>query len=169
MRLNELGPAQPRQDRKRVGRGVGSGVGKTSGRGHKGAKSRSGARIKGFEGGQMPITRRLPKRGFCNIHARRWSAVSLHVIARALATGRLSAEQPIDAAALRSAGLVKNARDGIRLIGDLAPSAALHFVVHGCSRGARRLVEAAGGSVTLLLSTIQDDKGIESGQSQESL
>ncbi len=149
MKLNQLSDNPgARKAPKRVGRGIGSGLGKTSGRGHKGQKSRSGAANKGFEGGQMPIHRRLPKRGFTNIFAKRYVAVNLGRLQQAIDAGKLDAKAPIDAGALKAAGVVKNARDGVRLLakGDL--KAKVNVTVAGASKAAVAAVEKAGGKVT---------------------
>jgi large subunit ribosomal protein L15 len=151
MRLNELSDnAGAVKVRKRVGRGIGSGKGKTAGRGVKGQNSRTGVAQKGFEGGQMPLHRRLPKRGFTNIFRKSYVEVGLDRIQAAIEAGRLDAGQAIDVAALRAAGVVKKARDGVRLLGGAAPKAKLTISVAGASRKAVEAVEKAGGSVTLL-------------------
>ncbi len=150
MKLNELSDnpgARPRK--KRVGRGIGSGSGKTSGRGHKGQKSRSGVSIKGFEGGQMPLHRRLPKRGFTNIFRKRYVALNLDRLQRAIDEGKLDAGKPIDEAAIVAAGLVKNPRDGIRLLAKGELKAKVSISVAGASKAAQAAVEKAGGSVVL--------------------
>jgi large subunit ribosomal protein L15 len=148
MKLNELSdrPGALKR-RKRVGRGIGSGKGKTGGRGVKGQKSRAGVAIKGFEGGQMPLHRRLPKRGFHNIFRRRYAEVSLARVEEAIAAGRLDAAAIIDAAALKAAGLIRRVRDGVRLLGGSEAGRALNFDVAGASRSAVAAVEKAGGSV----------------------
>ncbi|MDP3547063.1 50S ribosomal protein L15 [Phreatobacter sp. HK31-P] len=133
----------------RVGRGIGSGKGKTSGRGVKGQKSRSGVAIKGFEGGQMPIHRRLPKRGFNNIFRLSFVEVTLARIQRAIDSGKLKAGN-VDEAGLVSSGVVRRARDGIRLVATGELKAKIDLTVSGASAGAVAAVEKAGGSVTLL-------------------
>src|SRR5690625_5095778 len=117
MKLNELS-ANPgaRRERKRLGRGIAPGLRKTAGKGHKGQKARRGVAIKGFEGGQMPIHRRLPKRGFTNIFRREYVEVNLQRLQAAIEAGRLDAGKAVDAEAMRAAGLFKNARDGVRLL-----------------------------------------------------
>jgi large subunit ribosomal protein L15 len=150
MKLNEIKDnAGARQDRLRVGRGIGSGVGKTGGRGQKGQKSRSGVSIKGFEGGQMPLHMRLPKRGFNKPNRAEWSEVNTGALQRAVDAGRLDAAQPVDLAALQAAGLVTQPRDGVRLLGKGALTAKLDLHVAGVTKSARAAVEAAGGTVTL--------------------
>ena len=150
MKLNELSDKQgARHNSKRVGRGIGSGLAKTSGRGHKGQKSRSGVSIKGFEGGQMPLHRRLPKRGFTNIFRKRYVPINLDRLQRAIDEGRLDAKKPIDEATLVEAGLVKNPRDGIRLLAKGELKAKVQISVTGASKAAQAAVEKAGGSLTL--------------------
>src|SRR4051812_35850246 len=125
MKLNELSDLPGAlKKRKRVGRGIGSGKGKTAGRGVKGQKARTGVAIKGFEGGQMPLHRRLPKRGFTNIFRKTYVEIGLDRIAEAIEAGRLDGGQTIDAAALKAAGIIKRAKDGVRLLGGAAPTRA---------------------------------------------
>lgn len=148
MKLNELSDrAGAQKTRKRIGRGIGSGSGKTGGRGGKGQTARSGWSGKGFEGGQMPLHRRLPKRGFTNIFRAEYVEVGLDRIEVAIAAGRLDAAQTIDAAALKAAGIVKNVRDGIRLLGGAEPTQKLTIDVAGASGPAIAAVEKAGGTV----------------------
>jgi large subunit ribosomal protein L15 len=150
MRLNELKDRDGATTaRKRLGRGVGSGLGKTSGRGVKGQKARSGVAIKGFEGGQMPLHRRLPKRGFNNIFARKYNEINLGRIQAAVDDGKLDGNKPITVAALKDAGLIRRAKDGVRLLGHGEIKSKLAFEVTGASASAVKAVEAAGGSVTL--------------------
>ena len=151
MRLNELrdNPGA-RQARKRVGRGTGSGLGKTSGNGHKGQKARAGVAIKGFEGGQMPIHRRLPKRGFKNPFRKEYSEVNLGAIQRAVEAGRIAVDAVVDTAALQSAGLVgSRVGDGIRLLANGEFNTKLTVHVAGASKAAIAAVEQAGGSVVV--------------------
>ena len=152
MKLNELSDNPgARRTAKRVGRGIGSGKGKTSGRGVKGQKSRSGVALSGFEGGQMPLYRRLPKRGFNNYRFRaRYQAVNLGRLQLAVDAGRLDPAQPVDAAALVASGVVRRARDGVRLLAGGALETGLDIRVAGASKAAVAAVEAAGGSVTVL-------------------
>jgi large subunit ribosomal protein L15 len=152
MKLHELaGRPGARQARKRVGRGIGSGTGKTGGRGGKGQTARSGVRIKGFEGGQMPLHRRLPKRGFKNaMFARKLNEVNLGRIQAAIDAGKLDAAAKIDAAALVSAGVLRRAKDGVRLLGGGEIKAKIALAVFGASKSAREAVEKAGGSVEIL-------------------
>ncbi|GAB3447944.1 50S ribosomal protein L15 [Insolitispirillum peregrinum] len=150
MKLNELrdNPGATK-DRTRVGRGIGSGKGKTAGRGVKGQKSRTGVSINGFEGGQMPIYRRLPKRGFTNIFRKSYVPMNLDRIQAAVDAGKFAAGSTITAEALVAAGLVKSARDGIRLLGNGEIKVALTFEVAGASKSAIEAVEKAGGKVVL--------------------
>ena len=153
MKLHELGPTNGAQHgRKRVGRGIGSGKGKTSGRGHKGLKARSGASTSGFEGGQMPLYRRLPKRGFRPPFRRHFAEVNLGRIQAAVDAGRLDAATVVNAKVLLEAGIVRRVRDGVRLLGAGALSAPMTFEVAGASRPAVAAVEKAGGSIRVLSS-----------------
>jgi large subunit ribosomal protein L15 len=148
MKLNDLRDNEgARKSKMRVGRGIGSGKGKTGGRGQKGQKSREGVSIAGFEGGQMPLHMRLPKRGFNNIFATDYAEVNLGAIQKALDAGKLDADATIDHAALKAAGLARGGKDGVRLLAKGAITAKLNFLVQGVSAGARTAVEAAGGSV----------------------
>lgn len=150
MRLNELQDRPgARQARKRVGRGMGSGRGKTATRGQKGQKSRSGVAIKGFEGGQMPIHMRLPKRGFKNIFAKRYAVVNLGRIQAAIEAKKLNAKKPITIEVLGAAGLVGKVRDGVRLLAKGELKAKASFEVTGASAAAVAAVEKLGGSVKL--------------------
>ena len=151
MKLNDLrdNPGSVK-DRTRVGRGIGSGKGKTGGRGVKGQKSRSGVAIKGFEGGQMPLHRRLPKRGFTNIFAKDFNIVSLGRVQVALDEGKLDAKASITVEALKAVGIVKRVKDGVRLLADGELKAAVTFEVAGASKTAVEAVEKAGGKVVIL-------------------
>ncbi|WP_309086516.1 50S ribosomal protein L15 [Chelativorans sp.] len=150
MKLNELRDAEgATKARKRVGRGIGSGTGKTGGRGVKGQKSRSGVAIKGFEGGQMPLYRRLPKRGFNNIFGKDFNEVSLGRIQAAIDAKKLDAGETIDAAALVKAGVIRRARDGVRVLGGGELNAKVTLDVAGASKSAVEKIEKAGGSVKL--------------------
>ncbi len=151
MRLNEIrdNPGATKT-RKRVGRGMGSGTGKTAARGQKGQKSRSGGAVRvGFEGGQMPLYRRLPKRGFKNPSRKEFAEINLGALQKAVDAGKLDAAGEIDEAALGAAGLFKRRRDGVRLLGNGALSAKLTLKVTGASKTAVAAVEKAGGSVTV--------------------
>jgi large subunit ribosomal protein L15 len=150
MRLNELSDRPgATKAKKRLGRGIGSGLGKTSGRGVKGQKARSGVAIKGFEGGQMPLHRRLPKRGFNNIFAKKYNEINLGRIQQAVDSGRLDGKKPITIEALKEAGLIRRAKDGVRLLGHGELKGKLAFEVTGASGSAIAAVEAKGGTVTL--------------------
>jgi large subunit ribosomal protein L15 len=150
MKLNELSDNPgATKSRKRVGRGIGSGKGKTGGRGVKGQKSRGGVAIKAFEGGQMPLHRRLPKRGFTNIFRKQYVEVSIDRIAQAIAEGRLDASQPINAETLKAAGVIRRTKAGVRLLGGTATIGALTFDIAGASGPALAAVQQAGGSVNV--------------------
>ncbi len=150
MKLNEINDnAGARKGRVRVGRGIGSGVGKTGGRGQKGQKSRSGVAIKGFEGGQMPLHMRLPKRGFNKPNRAEYSEVNIGALQKAVDAGRIDAKKAVDVVALQAAGLITQPKDGVRLLGKGALSAKLDLHVAGVTASAKAAVEAAGGTVTL--------------------
>ncbi len=151
MKLNEISDNQgARKPRMRVGRGIGSGKGKTSGRGVKGQKSREGVSIAGFEGGQMPLHMRIPKRGFNNIFAKDYAEVNLGMIQKVIDAGGLDATATLDHATLKAAGLARGGKDGVRLLAKGAITSKLNFVVAGVSAGAKAAVEAAGGSVEVI-------------------
>lgn len=148
MKLNELHDVDgANHSRKRVGRGIGSGKGKTGGRGVKGQSSRSGVAINGFEGGQMPIYRRLPKRGFKNIFAKSYNEISVGKVQDAIDSGRLDAKEAVTIDALVNAGLLRRAKDGVRLLGNGEIKSKISFDVAGASKSAVEKVEKAGGSV----------------------
>ncbi len=152
MKLNEIrdNPGAHLKS-KRLGRGIGSGKGKTSGKGVKGQKAREGVALNGFEGGQLPIYRRLPKRGFHNMFRKEYAPVNLGAIEKALESGRLPADQPITAETLQTAGLARlNKVDGVRLLAMGSVTRAIAITVSGASAAAIAAVEAAGGSVTVL-------------------
>lgn len=151
MRLNELrdNPGATKA-RKRVGRGAGSGTGTRAGRGDKGQKSRSGVAIKGFEGGQMPIHRRLPKRGFNNIFANDFNEVNIGRIQSAIDKGTLDAKKPVTVEALLASGVIRRIKDGVRLLGKGEIKAKVAFEITGASAGAVKAVEKAGGSVSIV-------------------
>jgi large subunit ribosomal protein L15 len=139
-----------RKSAKRVGRGIGSGKGKTAGRGIKGQWARSGVAIKGFEGGQMPLHRRLPKRGFNNLFAKKLNEVNLGRVQQAIDAGKLDAAATVDVAALVKAGVLRRAKDGVRLLGAGEIKSKVDFAVYGASKSAQAAVEKAGGSVKIL-------------------
>ncbi|MEO9615742.1 MAG: 50S ribosomal protein L15 [Nitratireductor sp.] len=148
MKLNELSDKDgATHSRKRVGRGIGSGLGKTGGRGVKGQKSRSGVSINGFEGGQMPIYRRLPKRGFKVPFPKEFNVVSLARIQIALDAKKLDAKDTVTAEALVKAGVIRRVKDGVRLVSDGELKAKVNFDIAGASKAAVEKVEKAGGSV----------------------
>ena len=152
MKLHELADREgARKKRARIGRGIGSGMGKTGGRGGKGQTARAGARIKGFEGGQMPLHRRLPKRGFKNSpFSRKLNEVNLDKVQAAIDSGRLDAAAVVDAGALVKAGVLRRAKGGVRLLGSGAIKTKVAFSVWGASKSAVAAVQQAGGSVTIL-------------------
>ena len=151
MKLNEIADNEgATHNTKRLGRGIGSGKGKTSGKGVKGQKARSGVAIKGFEGGQMPLHRRLPKRGFTNIFRLDFNEVSLAKIEAAVVAGKLDAKATITAEALKAAGLIRRVKDGVRLLGPGELSKKLSFEVVGASAPAAAAIEKAGGKLTVL-------------------
>ena len=150
MKLNAIADnAGARKRRMRVGRGIGSGKGKTAGRGVKGQKSRTGVSIKGFEGGQMPLHRRLPKRGFRPPNQKTWQVVNLGSLQKAIDDKKLDSAKMIDAAAMQAAGLFKNASDGVRLLGKGEIKTKIEVKVAGASASAIAAVEKAGGKVEL--------------------
>jgi large subunit ribosomal protein L15 len=152
MKLHQLADRPgSRKKRSRIGRGIGSGTGKTGGRGGKGQTARSGVRIKGFEGGQMPLHRRLPKRGFKNVKfALKLKEVNIGRVQQAIDAGKLDPSATVDADALVKAGVLRRARDGVRLLGAGEIKAKVTFSVWGASKSAVAAVEKAGGSVAIL-------------------
>lgn len=151
MKLNDLRDNEgARKNRMRVGRGIGSGKGKTAGRGQKGQKSRSGVAVKGFEGGQMPLHMRLPKRGFNNLFGKDYAEVNLGMIQKLIDAKKLDARSTIDHAALKAAGVARGGKDGVRLLGKGEITAKLNFSVAGASKGAVAAVEKAGGKVEVI-------------------
>ena len=158
MKLNEISDNPgATKNRKRVGRGIGSGTGKTSGSGHKGQKARSGVSINGFEGGQMPIHRRLPKRGFTNIFRKQYVEVNLGRLQAAIDAGKLDAKKPVDSAALLGAGVISKPRDGVRILGKGELTAKkLEIHAAGASKATIAAVEASGGKIVL---PAGDDQG----------
>ena len=151
MKLNEIKDNEgSRKGRMRVGRGIGSGKGKTAGRGQKGQKSREGVSINGFEGGQMPLHMRIPKRGFNNIFAKDYAEVNLGQIQKLVDGGKLDAKGTIDHAALKAAGVARGGKHGVRVLAKGDFSAKLKFNVAGVSASARAAIEKAGGSVDVI-------------------
>jgi large subunit ribosomal protein L15 len=152
MKLNEIRDNNgARKPRVRVGRGLGSGVGKTAGRGQKGQTSRSGVSINGFEGGQMPLHMRLPKRGFNNIFAKDFAEVNLGQIQKLVDAKKLDANGVIDHAALKAAGVARGGKDGVRLLAKGELTTKLNFLVHGVSAAAKAAVEKSGGQVDVIV------------------
>jgi large subunit ribosomal protein L15 len=150
MKLNDLRDKDgATHSKKRLGRGIGSGSGKTGGRGVKGQKARSGVAINGFEGGQMPLYRRLPKRGFNNIFAKSFTVVSLARIQVAIDAKKLDAKATVTAESLVAAGVIRRVKDGVRILSDGEIKAKLAFDVAGASKAAIEKIEKAGGSVKL--------------------
>ena len=157
MKLNQISDNPgATTERMRVGRGIGSGKGKTAGRGHKGQKSRSGVAIKGFEGGQMPIYRRLPKRGFTNLFRKVFEPVNVGGIQKAIDEKKIDAKKPITAEVLQAAGLVGKIRDGVRLLAKGKISAKVDISVNGASKAAVAAIEAAGGKVNVAAPAASD-------------
>ena len=163
MRLNELrdNPGANKV-RVRVGRGIGSGVGKTAGRGVKGQKSRAGVSIGGFEGGQMPLYRRLPKRGFNKWQRKQWNELSLGRLQQAIDAGKIDPAKPIDLEVLVSSGVVRRPKDGVRLLGTGELKTKVEITVNHATASAREAVEKVGGSVKLIESA--SGKGDKSGE-----
>lgn len=150
MKLNELNDIDgATHSRKRLGRGIGSGKGKTGGRGVKGQKSRSGVAINGFEGGQMPIYRRLPKRGFTNINSKDFNTVSVGRIQQAIDAKKLDAKVAITMETLRVAGIIRKVKDGVRILSDGDLKSKVEIVADGASKTAIEKITAAGGSIKL--------------------
>ena len=151
MKLNDIRDNDgARKSRMRVGRGIGSGKGKTSGRGQKGAKARSGVAVNGFEGGQMPLHMRIPKRGFNNIFAKDYAEVNVGMIQKMIDAKKLDAKGTLDQDALKAAGLARGGKDGVRLLGKGDLSAKVTLRVAGATKGAIAAVEKAGGKVELI-------------------
>jgi len=151
MRLNDIkDKVGARKVRVRIGRGIGSGVGKTGGRGGKGQTARAGVAIGGFEGGQMPLHRRLPKRGFNKWRRKDFNVINVGALQRAIDAKRLDASKPVDVAALVAAGVLRRARDGLRVLGNGEIKAKLALTVDHASATAKTAIEKAGGSITLI-------------------
>jgi len=159
MKLNEIKDNEgARKGRMRVGRGIGSGKGKTAGRGQKGQKSREGVSINGFEGGQMPLHMRMPKRGFNNIFAKDYAEVNLGAIQKLVDAKTLATDGVIDHAALKAAGVARGGKDGVRILAKGDFSAKLSVKVAGISAAAKAAIEAAGGSVEVIEVVAAADK-----------
>ena len=150
MKLNQLRDQEgATKNRKRVGRGIGSGMGKTAGRGVKGQKARSGVAINGFEGGQMPVYRRLPKRGFNNLFAKSFNEVSVGRLQAAIDAGKIDASKPVNVAVLKAAGVIRREKDGVRLLSDGELKAKVTLDIAGASKAAIEKVSKAGGVVNI--------------------
>ena len=143
------------KNRMRIGRGPGSGKGKTGGRGVKGQKARSGVAIAGFEGGQMPLHMRLPKRGFNNIFRKEFAEVNLWRIAQAIEAKKLDPKKPIDGEALVAAGVVRRVKNGVRLLGSGELKVKVELSVHSATASARKAIEAAGGKLTTVVAAAE--------------
>ena len=155
MRLNEIKDRDgARKARVRIGRGIGSGKGKTGGRGGKGQTARTGVALGGFEGGQMPLYRRLPKRGFTPINRLKFNEVTLARLQDAVDRGRLDPAQPVDAAAMVAAGLIRRPLDGVRIIGTGELKAKLGLKVNHATASATAAIEQAGGTVDLIVKKV---------------
>ena len=151
MRLNEISDRSgAHKNRKRVGRGISSGTGKTSGRGQKGQKSRSGVSLLGFEGGQMPLYRRLPKRGFKNIFSKDHAELTLASLERAIESGKIDPKKPINEELLRASGVVRKSRDGVRLLATGELKSKVNIELTGATKGSIAAVENAGGRITVI-------------------
>tara|TARA_Y100001001_G_C7982035_1_gene299739 strand:- start:462 stop:986 length:525 start_codon:yes stop_codon:yes gene_type:complete len=151
MKLNELAPKEGSvKNRIRVGRGIGSGKGKTAGSGHKGQKARKGVAIDGFEGGQMPLYMRMPKRGFNAWRPKSYTAVKIARLNQALEAKTIDGKSEITAELLKEAGIISKLKDGIRIIGNEALNSKLSFKVAGVSKGAKESIEKAGGSISII-------------------
>jgi large subunit ribosomal protein L15 len=159
MKLNQIADNPgARKNRMRIGRGIGSGMGKTGGRGGKGQTARSGVRIKGFEGGQMPLHRRLPKRGFRNTaFAVKLNQIGIGKVQAAIDGGLLDAKATVDADAMVKAGLMRRAKGGVKLLGGAEFKAKVNFAVYGASKSAVEAIEKAGGSVKILKPVVEED------------
>ena len=151
MKLNEIRDNDSaRKNRKRVGRGIGSGTGKTSGKGHKGQKSRSGVAIKGFEGGQMPLHRRLPKHGFNNIFRKKYSILNIGNIQSLIDSGKIDNKAKINADSLLNNGIMSKLKDGIKLLGNGELKSKIDIEVSIASNSAIKAVEALGGNISII-------------------
>lgn len=166
MRLNEIkDKAGARKFRVRIGRGIGSGVGKTGGRGGKGQTARSGVAIGGFEGGQMPLHRRLPKRGFNKWARKDYNEINVGALQQAIDEGRLDAGQPIDVASLVAAGVLRRPKDGLRVLGEGELKAKLTLTANHATASAKAAIEQAGGSVTLIVPKVLEADEVKRAKS----
>ena len=161
-KLNEIRDNEgATKGRMRIGRGPGSGKGKTGGRGVKGQKARSGVALAGFEGGQMPLHMALPKRGFNNIFRKDYAEVNLWRIAQAIEAKKLDPKKPIDAEALIKAGVVRRVKDGVRLLGEGELTVKVELSVHSATASARKAIEAAGGKLTTVIAAAEAEAATE--------
>lgn len=158
MELNKLSDNEGALKRRvRVGRGIGSGVGKTAGRGVKGQKARTGVAIKGFEGGQMPLYRRLPKRGFTKWRRKSFNTLNLGALQEAIDAGRLDAAVPMDVASLVAAGVVRRPKDGLRILGQGELTSKVTLTVNHATAGAKAAIEKIGGSLNLIVQKVLEE------------
>lgn len=167
MRLNEIRDNEgARKTRKRLGRGIGSGLGKTGGRGGKGQTARTGVRINGFEGGQMPLYRRLPKRGFNKLFPTDYNEINIGTVQAAIEAGRIDASKPVTVDSLIASGVLRRKKDGLRLLGDGELKAKVSFEVNHASKSALAAVEKVGGTVTVIQPKVDADAEAKSKKSQ---
>ena len=158
MRLNEISDnPYSKHNKKRVGRGIGSGKGKTSGKGHKGQKARSGVAIKGFEGGQMPLHRRLPKHGFNNIFRKEYTVIGLDDIQKAIDIGKIDDKKIINAKVLKETGVITRIKDGLKLLGNGSINSKIEIEVTGASSSAKKAIEKVNGKISILLEIIKEE------------
>ena len=156
MRLNEIKDNDAaRQNRKRVGRGIGSGTGKTAGKGHKGQKARAGVAIKGFEGGQMPLHRRLPKYGFTSPNRKNYASVGIDIIQSAIDVGKIDPKKQINAEVLKLARVIKKAKDGVKLLGNGSITSNIEIEVTALTASAKEAIEKAGGKVSIVVRKVK--------------
>tara|TARA_E500000081_G_scaffold7870_1_gene9263 strand:- start:945 stop:1457 length:513 start_codon:yes stop_codon:yes gene_type:complete len=158
MRLNEISDnPYSKHNKKRVGRGIGSGKGKTSGKGHKGQKARSGVAIKGFEGGQMPLHRRLPKHGFNNIFRKQYTIIGLDDLQKAIDEGKIDNKKIINAKVLKDNGVINRIKDGIKLLGNGSINSKIEIEVTAASSSAKKAIEKVNGKISILLEIIKEE------------
>ena len=158
MRLNEISDnPYSKHNKKRVGRGIGSGKGKTSGKGHKGQKSRAGVAIKGFEGGQMPLYRRLPKHGFNNIFRKEYTIIGLDDLQKAIDAGKIDDKKIINAKVLKENGVITRMKDGVKLLGNGSINSKIEIEVTAASRSAKKAIEKVSGKISILLENIKEE------------
>jgi large subunit ribosomal protein L15 len=163
MRLNEIKDNDAAsKNRKRVGRGIGSGTGKTAGKGHKGQKARAGVAIKGFEGGQMPLHRRLPKYGFTSPNRKNYASVGIDIIQSAIDAGKIDPKKQINAEVLKLARVIKKAKDGVKLLGNGSITSNIDIEVTALTASAKESIEKAGGKVSIVVRKVKDKDKDES-------